>query len=141
MIRLSSAFSVMLLCLSTSPALCELHDFTDTVAGHPGVTYAALLRQVVPDLKQDGDNWKGAALPHLRHLLGKDYDNGQPDELVVLKVDVRHACEAGHDRLLLMAMDGQGENGWFALLAAFDDSKTPRLLDAANTGADQYNGF
>ena len=42
------------------------------------MTYGALLRQAVPDLKQDGDTWKGTKLAHYRHLLGKDYDNGEP---------------------------------------------------------------
>ena len=35
---------------------------------------------------KDGDTWKGTKLAHYRHLLGKDYDNGEPDEITVTGV-------------------------------------------------------
>lgn len=126
---------------AASPAAAEMHKLGDTVAGHPGVTYGALLRQAVPDLKQDGDSWKGSTVAHYRHLLGKESDNGAPDEIAITDVDVQHVHEAGQDRLVLLSFNADAPNDWFALLAAFDTGKKPRLLDAANIAGDQYNGY
>lgn len=139
--RISRALvAAALLCFAASPALADLHPLSDAVAGHPGVTYADLLKQAVPDLAQDGDHWSGK-LARYRHLLGKDYDNGAPDDITVTGVDVRHIHEAGRARLVLLSFNASAPNDWFALLAAYDDAKKPKLLDSANIAADQYNGY
>ena len=123
-----------------SRASAEMHPLGDTLAGHPGVTYGALLRQAMPDLKQDGDTWTGK-LARYRHLLGADYDNGEPDAIAVTGVDVQHVRESGQDRLVLISFNANAPNDWFALLAAFDNAKKPKLLDYGNVAADQYNGY
>lgn len=133
--------AVAFCCLVATPAAAELHPLSDTVAGHPGVTYGALLRQAVPDLKQEGDTWTGSKLAHYRHLLGKDYDNGADGGISLTGVDVRHVHEAGQDRLVLLSFNAAAPNDWFAILAAFDNAKVPKLLDAGNVAADQYNGY
>ena len=139
--RISRALAAAaLLCIAASPVAAEMHALGDAVSGHPGVTYGALLSQAMPDLKQDGDTWTGK-LARYRHLLGKDYDNGAPDDVTITGVDVQRIHEAGRDRLVLLSFNANAPNDWFAILAAFDNAKTPKLLDYANIAADQYNGY
>ena len=40
--------TALILCLLATPAIAETHDLGETVAGHPGVTYADLLKQGLP---------------------------------------------------------------------------------------------
>lgn len=138
---MSRIAAIILACLLATPAAAETHDLGETVAGHPGVTYADLLKQLVPDLKQDDDAWRGTAVRNYRHLLGKESDNGPPDAVTFTGVEIVHARESGSDRLILLTENSTAPNEWFAMLAAFDNAPKPRLLDAANIAADQFNGF
>jgi hypothetical protein len=131
---------VAVICLASSTLADDIHAPGDAVPGMRGVTYAALLKQVVPDLKKSGDSWSGKKLPPLRHLLGKDYDNGAPDTLSVSQLASLTVREHGRDRLLVLTLDSNSDS-WFALLAAFDDSRKPKLLDKANVATDQMTGF
>lgn len=139
--RTFSAFIAAFVFAATSPAVAEMHHLDDTVAGHPGVTYADLLKQVVLDLKYDVGAWKGTKIRNYRHLLGESSDNGPPDEIVITDVDVLHLREGGKDRLLLLTQDSNAPSDWFGMLAAYDQAPRPKLLDAANIGSDQFNGF
>lgn len=136
-----SSIAVAALLAAASPAAAERHALSDTVAGHPGVTYASLLRQIIPDLKKDGDTWKGSAMAHYRHLFGKSSDNGPPESIAISEIDVHQAREGGKERLVLLTSNSDAPNEWFAILAAFDTAKNPRLLDAANIAGDQANAF
>ena len=55
------------LVLATTPALAEAPD--DAVPGHPGVTYAKLLKQIAPDLSKDENGiWTLSGIKHFRGM-------------------------------------------------------------------------
>jgi len=121
----------------SAPAFAEAPG--DAVPGHPGVTYAMLLKQIAPDLTKDENNvWTLSGMKAFRNI-------GAPKEAFAEAISfgsltVVHMREDGHKRILLFSGDYGGGDGFDALLAAFDDeAKTPKLLDYMNVGGDRFN--
>jgi len=122
----------------TAPAFAEAPD--DAVPGHPGVTYAKLLRQIAPDLAKDQDTW---TLSRIKNFRGMAPSKEPLSEAVSFsELTVLHVREDGHKRILLFSGDAAGDEGFDTLIAAFDDeAKTPRLLDYMNVGGDRFNSL
>ena len=118
----------------------ESAELSDAVPGHPGVTYGALLKQVMPGMqKKAHGGWDSGPVKHVRDLDGKPVK-----ELAISfkSVDATTVREDGHKRLLLMTQENSGGSGFDAVLAAYDlDAKTPRFLDHVDAGRDQWNGI
>ena len=118
----------------------ESAELSDAVPGHPGVTYGALLKQVMPGMgKNAHGGWDSGPVKHSRDLDGKPV---KELEISFKSVDATTVREDGHKRLLLMTQENSGGSGFDAVLAAYDlDAKTPRLLDYVDAGRDQWNGI
>jgi hypothetical protein len=112
-------------------------DITDAVPGHPGVTYAALLKAAVPALTKDKNgNWTAGT--ELRGFDGKMTGT----DLSFNTVEALTVKEHGRSRLILLTGDSQTDGSFSAILAAFDDTaKRPKLLDVMDGGGDRFVGF
>src|SRR5262245_50003661 len=115
-------------------------EFSDVVPGHPGVTYGALLKQVMPGMQKNaGGGWDSGPVKHLRELGRKPV---QELEISFKGVDATTVREDAHKRLLLMTDENSGGSGFDAVLAAYDlDAKIPKLLDYLDAGRDRRNGI
>ena len=123
----------------------EIAFFTpgDPVLDHPAITYADLIKQVIPDFGLNADaDWVGTLPDGIRHIDGPDTVGEKPEELKIGNVDVRQLEADGHKNLWVMAdLNGGGMLGMYTLLMVFDDSASPKLLDAAEVDTDQLTGF
>jgi hypothetical protein len=119
-------------------------DVHDAVAGHPGVTYLALLRQAIPDLADypDAKDAEGS-LKRVRHLAGKGFTGQPPDPVAITAVEDVRFRSGGRPRIAILANLGPsaGSSLSSTLLAVFDDAPRPRLLDVADVGLDIDTGF
>jgi len=115
----------------------------DPVVGHPTVTYADLIKQVIPDFAQnEHSDWVGTLPDGIRHIDGPDTVGEKPDELKIGNVDVRQLDADGHKNIWVMAdLNGGGMLGMYTLLMVFDDGPSPKLLDAVEVDTDQLTGF
>lgn len=105
------------------------------VPGHPGVTYEALVKQVLPDLKPGEDGrWTTEGVT-LRKTEGEAEPSG-PGELGT--VDVYDFRSGGRDLTLMVIGDFAGQ-GYLHIVAVFDPAANgaPRLIDAVNVGIDR----
>jgi len=115
---------------------------TDAVPGHPGVTYGALLQQIMPDLApSDGGKSEIWATPKIEGLLDPD---GLPDEggsASFANLYTLEMKDGGRPVLVVMAPDLSG-NAFLALVAAFDMSAaTPKLIDYVNAAMDRITSL
>lgn len=108
----------------------------------PGVTYADLVRQIVPDLAEAQGGYSGSRLIELRHAAA-DYGGATPERFPLASVPVV-AFGAADSRFALMLID-LGSYADFAEglapLALFDLSGRPRLADAVDVAFDRHTGF
>ena len=134
-----SSFAALAAVLIAGSA-AQAAELSDAVPGHPGVTYGALLKQVMPGMQKNADGgWDSGPVKHFRDLDGKPV---QELEISFKSVDATTVREDGHKRLLLMTAENSGGSGFDAVLAAYDlDAKTPKLLDSVDAGRDQWNGI
>jgi len=121
-------------------SVARADELSDVVPGHPGVTYGALLKQVMPRMLKNADGgWDSGPVMHFRDLDGKPVHELEISFKSVAATTVR---EDGHTRLLLMTDENSGGSGFDAVLAAYDlDAKTPKLLDYVDAGRDRWNGI
>lgn len=135
--------------LAATPAIADqdpLKHADDAVPGHPGLTYADLVRQAVPDLglNADGHRVEGHFTTPPRHLAGEEF-RGEPSEPAVLGfIEDKRILVGGKRRIALLADLGGKEPRieGLALLMLFDDEgSAPKLLDAADVGIDKDTGF
>lgn len=134
-ILLAAAFSAL-----TLPALSQ--TITDPVAGHDGVTYFDLLKKVIPDLALAEGGATGHLPEGISHLEGDDMAGELPDPATATYVQTATVMAGGKPTLWVLADLGDGGNvGPYTLLAVFDDSPTPKLLDAVEVDTDQLTGF
>lgn len=119
-------------------------ELSVAVPGHQDVTYLDLAKMIVPDLTSGGDgSYKGSAPIEVRHILGGD-ESGSPPETISLPNAAVLAIKAGgKDRLTMLFDLGQAQDSaeGFAVLALYDLTGKPRLLDAVNIGTDQSSYF
>ncbi|TJV69601.1 MAG: hypothetical protein E5X76_23585 [Mesorhizobium sp.] len=119
-------------------------ELGSTVSGHQDVTYFDLAKMIVPDLQAGDDGfYKGSAPIEMRDILGGN-DGGSPPETINLPNAAVLAIKAGGKERLTMLLDlGQAQDSaeGFAVLALYDLTGKPRLLDAVNVGTDQSTYF
>jgi len=125
-------------------------DPTDHLAGHPTVTYFDLVKQIVTDLDslparnppKAGDPTAHTIVPY-RHIEGEDAktDPAGPVAIQLLTAFTVHAD--GKSRLALMIDLGPSDEAVteFTLLALFDTTDQPKLLDVVEVGTDRLTGF
>lgn len=128
-------------CACLSPASAAFVDLDDPVQGHPGMTWADVVRHVVPDLDAQGQGHKVVDLPYL-----VDLGDGDPPPQPVLPVSVQsievEPLEAEGRSLTVMLLDLGGAEGWavnVAPLVLLDEQM--RLLDVINAGQDRFNAL
>ncbi|MBZ9987542.1 hypothetical protein LB572_10575 [Mesorhizobium sp. BH1-1-5] len=119
-------------------------ELSSAVPRHQDVTYFDLAKMIVPDLKAGDDGfYKGSAPIEMRDILGGD-DGGSPPETINLPNAAVLAIKAGGKGRLTMLLDlGQAQDSaeGFAVLALFDLTGKPKLLDAVNVGTDRSTYF
>lgn len=130
-----------------APARAEIVDADAVVSGHPGVTYLALLRQVVRDLAHADTGGGGAIAGHLdkplRHVAGGDNGGDAPDPVALGTIEVQRIKVGGRPRLAILADLGHSDDrvAGTSVLALYDDAPVPRLLDAVDVGMDRDTAF
>lgn len=124
------------------PVCASAEALTEEVPGHAGVSYADLMKQVVPDLAEQKDgSWKGLNVPALNDIAGQPDQNDFSQGFAFGAVDVLKVKEAGKSRILLLTGDSRADS-FAQILAVFDDAPSmPVLLAAADAGSDRLVGF
>ena len=147
--RAPLALSCVFAALAAASAIADqgpLKNAGDAVPGHPGLTYADLVRQVAPDLRLNADDHRveGHFKMPPRHLAGEVFQ-GEPSEPAVLGfIEDKRIQVGGKKRIALLADLGgkEGRIESLALLMLFDDEGgAPKLLDAVDVGIDKDTGF
>ena len=131
----------------TRPGQAGPVDLGDRVAGAPGVTYFDLMKQVVTDL--DSGQAEGQAEPKAhqivsyRHIEGKDAKTDPAGPVAVNSLSALPIRADGKTRLALLADLGEsdGNVAEFVLLALFDMTAAPKLLDVVEVCNDRMTGF
>jgi hypothetical protein len=147
-LRPACALAAAIAALSAASAFADpppLKSAGDAVRGHPGLTYADLVRRAVPDLAPSADNqFQGHFKKPPRHLAGEEFQ-GDPSEPAVLGlIEDKRILVGGKKRIALLADLGgkEGRIEGLALLMLFDDTgSSPKLLDAADVGIDKDTAF
>lgn len=137
--------------------LCEAHsgsaaalDPTDRVVGHPTVTYFDLVKQIVtdldslpaPGLPRTGEPTAHTIVPY-RHIEGEDAKTVPAGPVAIQLLTAFTIRADGKSRLVLMADLGPSDEAVteFTLLALFDMTDQPKLLDVVEVGTDRLTGF
>lgn len=119
-------------------------ELNNTVPGHQDVTYFDLARMVIPDLKAGANGfYDGSAPIEMRDILGGGDGGSPPDANSLSNAAVLAVKSAGKDRLAMLFDLGQSQDSaeGFAVLALYDLTGKPRLLDAANVAVDRNTSF
>ena len=123
------------------PAIADDQYLTpgSPVAGHPDLTYAQLLKQVIPDLAEDASS--GHLPDGMRHV-DDQADGEAPDSVSIPNLTVEHVQVDGKPTLWILAdLGGGGTLGTYTLLAVFSDEAQPKLIDAAEVDEDRFTNF
>lgn len=132
------------LCAAALAQAVSFPELTSAIPGHQDVTYFDLAKMIVPDLKPGDDGfYTGGAPIEMRDILGGN-DGGSPPETVNLPNAAVLAIKAGgKDRLAMLLDLGQSQDSaeGFAVLALYDLTGKPKLLDSVNVGTDQSTYF
>ena len=117
----------------------------DAVAGHPGLTYLDLVRQLVPDLALNPatNQVEGHLKAAPRHVTGPNADDEVPDPVVLGFIEDQRIEVGGRKRIAVLADLGSSPDqvAGMSVLMLFDDAAKPRLLDAAGVAVDKDTGF
>lgn len=113
-----------------------------TVVGRPKLTYLELLRMIVTDLQMTNGadaRAKGHEVASFRNILGPDGGGDAPDFIEIDSFATLEFKTGGRSRLALLVDLGESEGRieHTALLALFDLTAAPRLLDLVDIGMDQ----
>ena len=113
-------------------------DLTEPVAGRQDVTFADLVRLVAPGAVANGE---GAI--DVRHIGGDAWSDPGPETMRLLKLAAVPARSGGRDRTVLLLDFGPAQDSasGFVVLALFDVTGEPRLLDAADIAFDRWTAF
>ncbi len=117
----------------------------DAVPGHGKLTYFDLMKMVVTDLgpASPGAEATGQQIVNYRHIEGKDSKTDPQDAVAIKYLEPLQIHADGKARLVLMADLGPSDEAVaeFVLLALFDISHKPKLLDVVEVGTDRLTGF
>lgn len=139
-------FLAILALLLASPAAASEVTFpnpTDPVPGHDKLSHLDLLRMVVPDLALDGVAYQGHMAGEVRHIGGPDALAAAPETVALGVVSSMPLLVDGRQRTALVIDLGHSEDdvASYTILALFDLTAGPKLLDAANIGYDASTWF
>jgi hypothetical protein len=111
---------------------------SEDLPAHPGKTYLDLIRMVVPDMTLKDGVYKGGAPVQIRHISGENPE--LPEETSLNDVSVVPVNSDGKPRLALFFTLGEtpGAVESFSVLALYDVTGEPKLLDAAAVGFDRF---
>jgi hypothetical protein len=116
----------------------------DQVSAHPGVTYYDLMKQVVTDLDANAQETPTAhSIVPYRHIEGDDAKTEPAGSLAIKYLEPLEIHAEGASRLALLADLGPSDENVaeFVLLALFDMTSKPKLLDVVEVGRDRLTGF
>ncbi|RUW96878.1 hypothetical protein EN851_29910 [Mesorhizobium sp. M8A.F.Ca.ET.208.01.1.1] len=118
-------------------------DLGKPIDGHAGTTYADLIRMVIPDLTAKGDYYVGSSPIEMRHIAGPDNDSSPPEAPSVFSAGVLGIKAGGKERLAMLFDLGESPDSaeGYAVLALYDLTGKPRLLDAVNVATDRFTFF
>src|SRR5262249_61262429 len=105
---------LVLATLAAAPAIAgqdPLKKAGDAVPGHPGLTYADLVRQAVPDLGPSADDRRveGHFRTPPRHLAGKEFQSEPSEPAVLGLIAGRRHLGGVNNRIPLLAGRGGSE--------------------------------
>lgn len=115
----------------------------DAVTTHGATTYLDLARHFVPDIRNTGNGYVGTRHIDIRHIAGKDFAAIGGDAFGFYDISSVKLTTGGKERLLVLFDFAQvtKEAQGLAVLALYDVSGQPFLLDAADIGFDQSTYF
>ncbi|MDX8498341.1 hypothetical protein RFM99_07905 [Mesorhizobium sp. VK4C] len=119
-------------------------ELSSPVPGHQDITYLDLAKMVVPDLAAGDDGfYKGSAPIEMRHIIDGDEGGLPPESINLPNAAVLPIKTGGKDRLTMLFDLGQAQDSaeGFAVLALYDLTGKPRLLDAVNVATDRNSYF
>ena len=111
---------------------------TEPVAGRKDVTFADLVRLVAPGAVESGEG-----TIDVRHIAGDAWSDPGPEAMRLVKLAAVPARSGGRDRTVLLLDFGPAQDSasGFVVLALFDVTGEPRLLDAADIAFDRWTAF
>jgi hypothetical protein len=119
-------------------------EFGSAILGHKDVTYLDLARMVIPDLAGDSDGFYKGGLPiEMRHIEGPDSGGSPPETSGLSNAGVLAVKAGGKDRLAMLYDLGDSPDSaeGYAVLALYDVTAKPKLLDAVNVAVDRSTYF
>ena len=139
--------AVMLLPLLWTAAGAQTVSFPDLGSALPGrsdVTYLDLAKLVIPSLASDGNGFYKGGLPiEMRHVEGPGSGGSPPETSSFPNAAVLAIRAGGQDRLAMLFDLGDSPDSaeGYAVLALYDVTAKPKLLDAANVAVDRSTYF
>jgi hypothetical protein len=125
-------------------ASADIVELTDVLPGHPNVTYFDLMKLVVTDIEVDPPEPPTAhTIVPYRHIEGAKARTEPAGPLATKYLEPLNIHAGGPARLALMADLGESDEAVaeFVLLALFDVTNKPKLLDVVEVGRDRLTGF
>ncbi|RUU02808.1 hypothetical protein EOD23_19205 [Mesorhizobium sp. USDA-HM6] len=119
-------------------------ELNSPVPGHQDITYLDLAKMVIPDLAASDDGfYKGSAPIEMRHIIGDDAGGSPPETINLPNAAVLAIKAGGKDRLTMLFDLGDSADSaeGFAVLALYDVTGKPKLLDAVNVAVDRSTYF
>jgi hypothetical protein len=142
-VRTAIAALISILWLA-SAALADTVELTDVLPGHPGVTYFDLMKLIVTDIEVDPPEPPTAhTIVPYRHIEGAKARTEPAGPLAIKYLEPLNIHAGGPARLALMADLGESDEAVaeFVLLALFDMTDKPKLLNLVEVGRDRLTGF
>ena len=118
-------------------------EFGSALPGRQDVTNLDLARMVIPGLALNADGFYHGGLPiEMRHIEGPD-SGGSPPESSLPNAGVLAIKAGGKDRLAMLYDLGDSPDSaeGYAVLALYDVTAKPKLLDAVNVAVDRSTYF
>lgn len=119
-------------------------ELGSALPGHNDATYLDLARMVIPDLAGDKDSFYKGGLPiDMRHIEGPDSGGSPPETSGFSNAAVLAIKSGGKDRLTMLFDLGDSPDSaeGYAVLALYDITGKPKLLDAVNVAVDRGTYF
>lgn len=134
---------VLLPCLWAA-ACAQAVDYPELGSAIPGgkTTYLDLARMIIPDLTGDSNGFYRGGLPiEMRHIEGPDSGGSPPDTTGFSGAGALAIKAGGKDRLAMLFDLGADSAEGYAVLALYDITGKPILLDAVNVAVDRSTSF
>jgi len=141
------ALALVLLCWQWASANAEDVSFPElgsAIPSHKDVSYLDLARMVIPDLASNADGLYHGTLPiEMRHIEGPDSGGSPPEASNLPNAAVLPMRAGGKDRLTMLFDLGDSPDSaeGYAVLALYDLTGKPALLDAVNVALDRSTYF